>query len=75
MMGTLQVGGALTGLGAQRPVGRLPGGGPRFSRETGGKRARGESFSPLDSLLWFFRTLQGVLSFFLPGLRPCILRP
>ena len=26
-MGTLQVGGALTGLGAQRPVGRLPGGG------------------------------------------------
>ena len=26
-------------LGAQRPVGRLPGGGPRFSRETGGKRA------------------------------------
>ena len=27
MMGTLQVGGALTGLGAQRPVGRLPGGG------------------------------------------------
>ena len=43
----------MTGLGAQRPVGRLPGGGPRFSRETGGKRARGESFSPLDSLLWF----------------------
>ena len=40
-------------LGAQRPVGRLPGGGPRFSRETGGKRARGERFSPLDSLLWF----------------------
>ena len=45
--------GLLRGLGAQRPVGRLPGGGPRFSRETGGKRARGESFSPLDSLLWF----------------------
>ena len=34
---TLRVVGALTGLGAQRPVGRLPGGGPRFSRETGGR--------------------------------------
>src|SRR5699024_10414219 len=45
--------GLFRSLGAQRPVGRLPGGGPRFSRETGGKRARGESFSPLDSLLWF----------------------
>ena len=55
--------GLFRSLGAQRPVGRLPGGGPRFSRETGGKRARGESFSPLDSLLWFFRTLQGVLFF------------
>ncbi len=60
---TLRVGGALT-----RPRGAAPRRaptrrGPRFSRETGGKRARGESFSPLDSLLWFFRTLQGVLSF------------
>ncbi len=55
--------GLFRSLGAQRPVGRLPGGGPRFSRETGGKRSRGESFSPLDSLLWFFRTLQGVLFF------------
>ena len=56
---TLRVVGALTGLGAQRPVGRLPGGGPRFSRETGGKRARGESFSPLDSLLWFLGPCKG----------------
>ena len=46
-------------LGAQRPVGRLPGGGPRFSRETGGKRARGERFSPLDSLLWFGGSCKG----------------
>ena len=56
---TLRVVGALTCLGAQRPVGRLPGGGPRFSRETGGKRARGESFSPLDSLLWFLGPCKG----------------
>ena len=61
--------GLLRCLGAQRPVGRLPGGGPRFSRETGGKRARGESFSPLDSLLWFKGPCKGS-SFFLPGLRP-----
>ena len=60
---TLRVVGALTGLGAQRPVGRLPGGGPRFSRETGGKRARGESFSPLDSLLWFGGPCGGSLFF------------
>ena len=55
--------GLLRGLGAQRPVGRLPGGGPRFSRETGGKRARGESFSPLDSLLWFGGPCGGVSLF------------
>ena len=51
--------GLFRSLGAQRPVGRLPGGGPRFSRETGGKRARGESFSPLDSLLWFLGPCKG----------------
>ena len=33
--------------------------GPRFSRETGGKRAKGESFSPLDSLLWFLGPCKG----------------
>ena len=61
--------GLFRSLGAQRPVGRLPGGGPRFSRETGGKRARGERFSPRDSLLGLGGSCKGS-SFFLPGLRP-----
>ena len=61
---TLRVGGALT-----RPRGAAPRRaptrrGPRFSRETGGKRARGESFSPLDSLLWFGGPWGGPPSFF-----------
>ena len=33
--------------------------GPPFLPRNGGKRARGESFSPLDSLLWFLEPCKG----------------